>query len=92
MILKVSPTSLTQLILKVQRGLVWSSRKPCNQSDIVPWCALWAYGSVGTDTSLGVDSLLVLKYDGLVYTTHPIYINYSNNILNLARKLWYNHI
>ena len=71
------PTSLTQLILKVQRGLVWSSRKPFNQSDIVPWCALWAYGSVGTDISLSVDnllvdSLLVLKYDGLVYTTHPI--------------------
>ena len=66
------PTSLTQLILKVQRGLVWSSRKPFNQSDIVPWCALWAYGSVGTDISLGVDRLLVLKYDGLVYTTHPI--------------------
>ena len=67
-----TPTSLTQLILKVQRGLVWSSRKPFNQSDIVPWCALWAYGSVGTDISLSVDSLLVLKYDGLVYTTHPI--------------------
>ena len=75
MILKVSPTSLTQLILKVQRGIVLSSRKPSNQSDIVPWCAMWAYGSVGTDIPLSVDRLLVLKYDGLVYTTNPIYIN-----------------